>query len=328
MLAYQSNSSLNKKEIENHDIIHTNGKECFKGFYAEEESYQIVNFISEDERQELMKFYFTKFKEHGSFINGVYSQIPHPINHQLVSDILKNKIYEILGKDTFFYSNVNNDVMCVGDHFYLMTNVYTPHTDAITHIPGFVPYKDIIIPIEIDRDVEDIFYTCKQRFYGRATHFKNQWHDDYFANYANIIKYQSYKEYGVSYLETSSPESVGEWYKKYINGSGVPLSVFAGLSIEKEFSWTPGSAIILDTSVIHGPTNFKRLGARWKLGVVFHTLKKKKNFNFEVQGHETRFSYYTKNLVPISITDLDTRKIPLHLFEGTTIKKQNKKDRL
>ena len=292
MLVLQSQTVLKSSELLASDIKHTNTYDDFSNILCEEESYSISNFLTEDERNALIDFFFSKFKYYGLIINSFYRQITHPIKYPLVNDILRKKILSFLGEDTVFYSDVSKDEICVGDHFYLMKNVYTPHTDSITHIPGYIPYKDIVIPLEIEKDVEDYFYTCKQRYYGRATHFKYSWHTDYFSNYANTIKFTTYKDYGVKYVEEDSKPIV-DWYKRKMGNCLVPVGVFQGLSIAKEFKWIPGSAIVQDPSVIHGPTNFRSKGAKWKLGLVFHLLKKHKEFNYEVSGYPTRFSFYT-----------------------------------
>lgn len=291
MLVLQSQSLLKSEDL-TYDIKHTNTYDNFSNLLTEEESYSISNFLTEDERKTLIDFFFSKFKHYGLFINNVYRQITHPIRYPLVSDILRKKILSLLDEDVVFYSDISKDEICVGDHFYLIKTPYVPHTDSITHIPDYIPYKDIIIPLEIDKDIEDYFYICKQRYYGRATHFKYGWHTDYFSNYANIIKFTTYKDYDVKYIEEDSDQTL-HWYKEKMEGCFVPLSVFNGLSIEKEFTWTPGSAIVQDQSIIHGPTNFISRGAKWKLGLVFHLLKKHKGFNYEVSGYPTKFSFYT-----------------------------------
>ncbi len=305
----QSQTILSKEELLSTDLIHVLGNENYEGYLDEEKSTQIDNFLDDHELCILKKFYFDNFKKYGNIINKVYCQISNPMTFEVVRNILEPKIRKLFGSDLIFYFSVSSDNIQVGDHYYLMTNAYTPHTDSITHIPGFVPYKDIVIPIALDKDAEVGYYTCSQRYYGRATHFKYGWKTAYFANYANIIKNQKYKDYGVKYCVDGGLSE--DWYHQNIVGSGLPLSVFSGLSLENEFAWLPGTAIIHDQSVIHGPTNFKLKGVSWKLGITLHTLIKKDEY---LRNESSLFSRYTLPFKEMAIESLENSKIPLKLF--------------
>ena len=301
-----SQTSLNPEQIKNMDIIHDPNSKSFQHLVSDEPTYMINNFISEEERIALIDFYFKTFLEEGHAINNVYRQVIHPLNYSLVSEILKSKIHKELGDDIIMYADIMKDQITVGDHFFRMKNAYTVHTDAITHIPGYVPYKDLVLPLEIHNDAQTSYYTCNQRYYNRATHFKRDWINPYFANYANIFRCNPYEEYGMTNAEYDENKMINEdWHNEKMSMSPVPYSVFQGLSIEKEFDWIPGSAIFHDASVLHGPTDFRRNGAEWKLGITFHFLKRELAYGYEMKGHDTLFSRYTKSFNEVKEEDMD-----------------------
>ena len=73
----------------------------------------------------------------------------------------------------------------------------------------------------------------------------------------------------------------------------IPITVYEGLSIEAIIPWRLGSGIIQDTSVLHAPTDFRKKGAEWKIGLTFHLMVPDDSYHNEILGYATKLSRYT-----------------------------------
>ena len=296
---FKSNPDFDMSIFKNKDIIHDPNIKFFE--HENEESYVIENFISEDERKSLYNFFTSEYNNSGENINDNILHIIHPIRYKLIQEILLDKLKKYFGDDIVFYSDVSNDPISVSDQFFKISNPYQLHTDCVTHISGYKPYKDVIIPIEIHKDAEVFYYTCNQRYKARASQFQYKWHNNYFPNYSNILRMKPYADYGVEDVEYN--EISDEWINKHIP-SYVPKSVFNGLSIEHTFPWIPRNAIVQDSSVLHGSSDFRQKGVEWKVGLTFHLLKKDDTYGSEVEGnYYTKFSRYTQPLISVDSFD-------------------------
>jgi hypothetical protein len=182
----------------------------------------------------------------------------------------------------------------VGDQFFKSIKPYGLHTDAVTHLAGYRPYKDIIIPVELDKIPASEYVTFNQRYRGRATHFMRGRHIGSFANYANVIRHQSYADYGVEKLEHNERD---QQILKDIMPAHIPMSIYEGLSIEKILPWRPRCAIIHDASVLHAPADYRKHGCKYKIGLTLHLMKRDPDYNNRLDGYYTPFSRYTKPLI-------------------------------
>ena len=293
-MKYKTDRPFSQEELLNMDIIHDPNTTMFKD--QNDESYVVEDFINGAECDLLSAFFKDNFDSIGMNINDHVLHITYPMSISDIDDIVRPKIYEHFGDDIVFYSDIaTDDPISVGDQFFKSVKPYGLHTDAVTHLNGYRPYKDIIIPVELDKIVESEYVTFNQRYRGRATHFMRGRHIGSFANYANVIRHQSYEEYGVENLEHNERD---QQILKDIMPAHIPMSIYEGLSIEKVLPWRPKCAIIHDASVLHAPADYRKHGCEYKIGLTLHLMKRDANYNNRLEGYYTPFSRYTKPLIP------------------------------
>lgn len=292
-MKYKTDRPFSQEALKNMDIIHDPNPSFFKCQY--DESYVVKDFINDSERDIMSSFFKEQFEKIGMNINDHVLHITHPMDIKQISDIVRPKIYEHFGDDVIFYSDVaKDDPISVGDQFFKSVKPYGLHTDAVTHINGYRPYKDIIIPIDLHKVEETHYVTFNQRYRGRATHFMKGRDIGSFANYANVIRHQSYKDYGVEGIEHNEKDM---HILEKIMPKHIPMSIYEGLSIEKILKWRPKDALIHDSSVLHAPTDFREQGAEYKTGLTLHLMKADSTYNNRLEGYYTPFSRYTKPLI-------------------------------
>ena len=292
MPRYKTDRPFSEQELINMDVIHDTNPSLFTD--QDEESYVEKDFINDSERNTLSAFFKDNFDRIGYNINGHVLHITFPMLIPAISDILRPKVLQHFGSDVVFYSDVSDDPMSVGDQYFKSVKPYGLHTDAVTHINGYRPYKDIIIPIDLDKVEETHYVTFNQRYRGRATHFMRGRKIGSFANYANVIRHQSYEEYGVENIGHNEKDML---ILEKIMPKHIPMSIYEGLSIEKILKWRPTDALIHDSSVLHAPTDFREQGARYKTGITLHLMKADPTYNNRLEGYYTPFSRYTKPLI-------------------------------
>ena len=288
MPSYKTNKIFKDDELRNMDIIHNPDVKLFEDQY--EDSYTIDEFINDKEKDTLIDFY-EKYKDVEVVNNHIY-HIIYPLKEKVISDILRPKLYEEFGDDIIFYSDISNDPISVGDQFFKAVKPYGLHTDSVTHLDGYRPYKDIIIPIAIDHINESEYVTFNQRYRGHATMFMNGRSISNFPNYHNVVKIQSYEDYGVENLDSSNKDK--DRLEK-IMPKHIPTSVYDGLSIEKVLKWQHRNAIVNDTSVLHAPTEF----SDYKIGLTLHLMKEDKEYKNSLKDNYTSWSNLTKPIKKI-----------------------------
>ena len=191
MPRYKTDRPFTEEQLKAMDIIHDPDTVLFED--QNEPSYTVDGFINDSECESLSSYFKDNFDRIGHNINDHVLHITYPMLIAEISDIVRPKIYEHFGEDVVFYSDVaQSDPMSVGDQFFKSIKPYGLHTDAVTHLTGYRPYKDIIIPVELDSIPVSEYVTFNQRYRGRATHFMRGRHIGSFANYANVIRHQSY----------------------------------------------------------------------------------------------------------------------------------------
>lgn len=292
---YKTDRPFSHDELKKMDVIHDPNTTLFEDQY--EDSYVVENFINGVECASLQYWFNENFEKIGYNINGHVLHITFPMLIPAISNIVRPKIYEHFGDDIIFYSDVaQDDPMSVGDQFFKSVKPYGLHTDAVTHLNGYRPYKDIIIPIELSNIDETDYITFNQRYRGRATHFMRGRDIGSFANYANVIRHQSYEEYGVEKIDYSRKDH--EVLEKIMPGH-IPMSIYEGLTIEKILPWKPRCAIIHDASVLHAPGDYRKQNSEYKIGLTLHLMKKDDNYNNRLEGYATPFSRYTRPLIKL-----------------------------
>lgn len=292
MPKYKTDRPFTEQQLKAMDVIHDPNTKMFEDQY--EGSYVVEDFISGVECATLQLWFKDNFPKIGYEINEHVLHITFPMLIQTISNIIRPKIYEHFGDDIVFYSDVSKDPISVGDQFFKSVKPYGLHTDAVTHINGYRPYKDIIIPIELDQITETKYVTFNQRYRGRATHFMRGRDIGSFANYANVVRHQSYEEYGVEGIDHSGKDDL---LLRELMPSHIPMDIYDGLTIEKVLPWRPGCAIIHDASVLHAPADYRTQGCGYKVGLTLHLMKEDETYNNRLEGYYTPFSRYTKPLI-------------------------------
>lgn len=282
---YKTDRPFTDDELRVMDVIHNPNTKLFKDQY--DPSYSIENFISNQERLKLLDVYANKFNLMGEIINNHIYRITYPMLIKEISDIIRPKIYEHFGDDIIFYSDISKDPMSVGDQMFKAVKPYGLHTDSVTHLDGYRPYKDIIIPLLIDGP--GTYVTFNQRYRGHATMFMKGRDIVSYANYHNVIK-SSYEKYGV---ENIDDRNIDHNKLERIMPKHIPLSVYDGLSIESIFMWEHCNAIVQDTSVLHAPTEFKNS----KIGLTLHLMKRDESYKNSLSGYYTPWSPFTKPVI-------------------------------
>jgi len=293
MPRYKTDRPFTEDQLSAMDVIHDPDTKMFNDQY--EESYVVEDFIDDLECIKIAHFFQKNFDSIGYNINDHVYHITHPMAVPDISKIMKDKIYDHFGSDVIFYSDVNDDPMSVGDQLFKSTRPYGLHTDAVTHINGYRPYKDIIVPVELDGIDETQYVTFNQRYRGRATHFMRGRTKGSFANYANVIRHQSYEKYGVEGIDYSERD---HHILEKLMPDHIPMSIYEGLSIEKVLPWRPKCAIVHDASVLHAPADYRKHGCEYKIGLTLHLMKRDPDYNNRLEGYYTPFSRYTKPLIP------------------------------
>lgn len=265
------------------DIIHNPNDKSYYDYFTETEPFIIKNLLSRDEIITITDFFFDNIIKNGTILVNTAYFLHLPYQYKVLKEILEPKI-EKLFPNTYYYKDINNDTHKQSSDFILFQKrIFPPHTDSIIHIPNYVPYKDILIPLA--SDTKTYFYLCKQRWYGRATSFRYKKIDKALALYSNSIRYQNYKEYGIIGSTEKDIDDVD--YKNYLENDWVPKSCWNGLSIDKFYDWIPGDCFAFDPSIIHGPTNYKLHSGSWKIGITIRLFKFCKNYM-----PDTTFSIY------------------------------------
>jgi len=294
MRTYKTDRPFSETQLKAMDIIHDPDTKLFED--QKEESYTVDEFINDRECVRLRTYFKDNFDSIGYNINNHVLHITYPMLIPEISDIVRPKVLEHFGDDVVFYSDVaQSDPISVGDQFFKSVKPYGLHTDAVTHLRGYRPYKDIIIPVELDNIDASEYVTFNQRYRGRATHFMRGRDIGSFANYANVIRHQSYEQYGVENLEHNDRD---QQILKDIMPAHIPMSIYEGLSIEKILPWRPKYAIIHDASVLHAPVDYRKHGCQYKIGLTLHLMKRDPKYNNRLEGYYTPFSRYTKPLIP------------------------------
>jgi hypothetical protein len=262
------------------DLIHNPDDKSFEGYFPEEDVYQINNFLSVDEVEYCKKFYYDRQISEGVELTRNHFFLVYPLDYPELAEIIKPKITNLFG-EWYSYKQINKDTQKQSsDFFFWQQGIFAPHTDSIIHIPNYIPYKDILLPLEMYNDVDSPYYSLNQRWYGRGCHFKKDKDDDVVSLYSDILRTKKYYQYDFfKYYEYDPNKMISrDWYENYFTDY-YPYSMLEGFSINKMIPWTSGSAIINDPSVIHGATDYNKRGGKYKLGITLRIFKYVPEYN-------------------------------------------------
>lgn len=252
------------------DTIHNSDETLWQGVFPEEDTYQIENFLDNEEVEFIIDWYHREKPKQGFYLQEKALQfIGDQHEDPAIREIIFPKIRKYFG-DFRLYSQLHKDINPHSADFICeQTRIFGPHTDAITHIPGWLTQKDIIIPLWIENDAETYTYSLDQRCYRRGTHFRKGSTDTGTNVYSNVLR-DSYAVPGVTNLNGNEIDH--DFIEQHI-GNRFAKTYFEGLTLRSLEQNVPGHAIIKDSSVIHGPSNYKLKGATRKLNISIRMFK-------------------------------------------------------
>ena len=254
------------------------------GIFPEEDVYQIEKFFDNTEVKFLVDWYYKNINNQGWHIQG--GNLNYIENFKEVSEILLPKIQKHFGEFRLYNQIHNDEHPHSADFFIEQTKIFAPHTDAITHIPKWLTQKDIVIPLWIENDAEVYTYNFNQRCYRRSTHFRKGSKDTGLNVYSNALR-ETYDIEGIKYLNGNKIDY--DFVENHIGDRFSP-TYFEGMTVHSIEKNIPGNAIIKDTALIHGPSNYHLKGASKKLNISIRMFKKIEDWNpdttFSTRGFE------------------------------------------
>ena len=243
------------------------------GIFPEEDVYQIEKFFDNTEVKFLVDWYYKNINNQGWHIQG--GDLNYIENFKEVSEILLPKIQKHFGEFRLYNHIHNDEHPHSADFFIEQTKIFAPHTDAITHIPKWLTQKDIVIPLWIENDAEVYTYNFNQRCYRRSTHFRKGSKDTGLNVYSNALR-ETYDIEGIKYLNGNEIDY--DFVENHIGDRFSP-TYFEGMTVHSIEKNIPGNAIIKDTALIHGPSNYHLKGASKKLNISIRMFKKIDDWN-------------------------------------------------
>ena len=243
------------------------------GIFPEENVYQIEKFFDNIEVKFLVDWYYKNISNRGWHIQG--GDLNYIENFKEVSEILLPKIQKHFGEFRLYNQIHNDKYPHSADFFIEQTKIFAPHTDAITHIPKWLTQKDIVIPLWIENDAEVYTYNFNQRCYRRSTHFRKGSKDTGLNVYSNALR-ETYDIEGIKYLNGNEIDY--DFVENHIGDRFSP-TYFEGMTVHSIEKNIPGNAIIKDTALIHGPSNYHLKGASKKLNISIRMFKKIDDWN-------------------------------------------------
>lgn len=267
-----------------YDVFHNPNETSWEGIFPEESTYEIPNFLSQDDINFIIDWYYHFKKEKGFWVeNGDLSLIDNFYkDNPILQEILFPELTKHLGEFKLYNEITQDKVLHTADFIMEQTLPFGPHTDAITHIDQWLTWKDVIIPLWIENDAETWTYAFDQRCYLRATHFRKGSKDQAKNVYSNVLR-TSYDIPSVKYLNGNEIDY--NFIEKHV-GSRFKPEWFEGMTLESEFQNIPGNIIVKDSSVIHGPSNYRLTGAKKKLNISLRLFK-----HVDSWHPDTTFSY-------------------------------------
>ena len=206
------------------------------------EPYMIENFITNEERNQLIEY----FKQSNKKIYKITGPVTlHLDNNDYQNEIIKTILERV--------ENEVNAKVYFG-HFFYTTKPHIIHNDDSFDIK--TPYKGINIPLET---FEDTFLCIFEQYYLDGP-------SKFFNGSKDLPTYYNTQVYEYSNVKNLSSIQFDEYLRLKQFGH-LEKSWLEGLSIKSIFKQLPNSAIIFDTVRLHCSTNF----IQSKLGLSFFT---------------------------------------------------------
>jgi len=236
--------------------------ENFKDNVINTEPKQILDFITSEERNTLLDiFYSNEEKWHlRDGLKDSQSRLNCPQDIPYIQDHIIPKILSIIG-----------EAKCIGDNIYKTHGPYVIHTDANNDIEGLIPYKNVVLPLKVDKDLKTKIFLFNQRYYDKAAHFLNGSNKIITTVYNEIITDSYYNYDKMEFLEDNKISE--QWWEENININYIPYSNFEGLSLQCELPWEINSLIVFDSWQPHCSQNFVMNGSLYKIGLSLVFMK-------------------------------------------------------
>jgi hypothetical protein len=204
--------------------------------------YIIDNFITEDERLQLIKYFHTSNKKIYKNTGPITVHLDDSdYEIELIKNILERVESEVSAKVYF-------------SHFFYTTIPHIIHNDDSYNIDH--PYKGINIPLET---FEDTFLCVFDQYYLNGP-------SKFFNGSSNIPGYYNTHVYEYSDVKQLSLIPFNEEFRReYLDH--IEPAWLTGLSIKSMYKQSLNTAIVFDTVRLHCSTNFKQS----KLGLSFFT---------------------------------------------------------
>ena len=257
------------------NTIHNPNETLWDGIFPEEDVYQIEKFFDDQEVKFLVDYYYNNIKTEGWHIQGGNLNYIEDFKNKEVSELILPRIEKHFGEFRLYDQIHNDKTPHSADFFIEQKNIFGPHHDAITHIPKWLTQKDIVIPLWIENDAEVYTYNFNQRMYRRATHFRKGSDDKGLNVYSNALR-ETYDIPGMKYLNGNQVDY--DFVADHIGDRFSPL-YFEGFTVHSIEKNVPGNAIIKDSSIIHGPSNYHLKGASKKLNISIRMFKRVEDWN-------------------------------------------------
>lgn len=212
--------------------------------------FQINNFLTEDEVLNLKSFFYQD-------PNKEYKRTGPTCSLFIGNEKIRSRIYEILPPCEILRTSL-----------YFKTAVpHILHTDSPKHSTE-IPYRAVLLPLELDtkqplQPFDVSFFIFKQRWYQDPIKL--------FKGEENIYSPHNRPLYDYAEIEGLDRSSTidEEYRKKWL--PHLKAKWLEGLTIEAQFDWKIGSAIVFDSFQVHCASDFRLVGVESKLGLSIFT---------------------------------------------------------
>ncbi len=152
-----------------------------------------------------------------------------------------------------------SEIVKVGGNFFLTPHQYGFHTDMPEKgdhhfVEGDVAFCTILIPLfHLPQKAKCHFMLFNERILSHGTTLdrgpsKSDTHYNSISNYDEIENL--YNESGLE-IKYEDKDFDNDLFEKYNMGATSPKERFNGFSIESVYDWTPGDAMVFDTTQLH-----------------------------------------------------------------------------
>lgn len=214
------------------------------------QAYQVENFLSNSEINLLLGEFKTSSEKEFKKTGPVCAPY-RPLKE------VDRKIHSLLGPCKILKTSL-----------YFLTSVpHGLHMDAPKDL-SLTPFKAVLLPLQYQSsrrlDPFDIsFFTFQQRWYGYPAKFFKGEEDIYSPHNLPVYEYSQVENLSV---ESNIPEEVKKKWLPHLKNQWLE-----GLTMDQQFDWKVGSAIVFDSFQIHCASDFRPFGVQFKVGLSIFT---------------------------------------------------------